>query len=78
MRPHSPGTRVHLADLGVGDVIDLWHKRSGGFFLREDITVIQHRDNGEVLCERGIVLLRDTNWGEIRLKSTPQDRNPNA
>lgn len=68
LRPDSPGVRVHLADLRVGDVIDKWHKRSGGFFVQEGLTVKELREDGTVLVGNGIVLLRDTGWGELRRK----------
>lgn len=68
MRPGFAGERVHLADLAVGDVLDLWHRRSGGFFLRENVVVQSIDDDGKVRCRGGLVLLRDASWGEIRRK----------
>ena len=67
LRPGFPGERVHLADLEVGDVIDRWSKRSGSWVLRENLKVIDIRDDGVVL-NSGHVLPQDGNWGEIRLK----------
>lgn len=68
LRPSAPGTRVHLAGLKVGDVIDKWHKRSGGYFLQEDLEVKELQEDGTVLVGNGVVLLRDTGWGELRRK----------
>lgn len=69
MRPESRGTRVHLADMEPGDVIDHWHKRSGGFFLRENLKVVDIRENGHVVFHTGLVMYQDVGWGESRRTS---------
>lgn len=70
MMPHMPGTRVYLEDLQPGDTVDLWSKRSGGYFLTENVTVTQRRDNGDIAMSNGLALHTDANWGEVRRKCT--------
>lgn len=71
MRPQARGERVFLADLEVGDVLDSWSRRSGGFFVQEDIEVLEVAEDS-VICTKGLVLRTDANWGELRrLRSRP-------
>lgn len=71
MRPDSPGERIFLEDLQVGDVIDVWSRRSGGFFLQEDVEVTRISEDGRAWTDRGMVAVRNAGWGEMRLKSRP-------
>lgn len=67
MLPQMAGERVFLADLNVGDVVDVWSRRSGGFFLQPDKTIVDVHE-GEAQADGGLVMKRDANWGEIRRK----------
>lgn len=70
MMPHMAGERVFLEDLQVGDVIDVWSKRSGGYFLTEDVEVLEIQDYGHIKVQGGLMLVTDANWGEMRRKDT--------
>lgn len=65
MMSHMAGERVFITDLEPGDVIDIWSKRSGGYFLQPHKTVLWVRD-GQAEVTGGLVLKVDAGWAELR------------
>lgn len=66
LRPHSRGERVFVDQLAPGDVVDLWAKRSGGFFLVEDTEIGWSNEDDKPVTRKGRILRKDVGWAEIR------------
>lgn len=66
MMPEMPGERVFLADLKPGDQVDVWSRRSGGYFYQPNRMVLHTWEDGTVRVSGGVDLKVDAGWAELR------------